>query len=263
MVSRWSWLRAGAWVLGIAALAGGFVALSVTKNGPAAGVLIPLGVVLLLLGQPWLELERAGALGFTFRRVVRLEIALEAGPDGLAKGDWTPYGQGGEYAYFYHLIVRTRGSEGREVWVKVLSVHKPSEGPNTLGDPVRLRKYHDNKDPSPGSVSGYGVPAAWNLGFLANPKHLNQFQLDVYESDWPLNFQGIVREGESLRVSVLPVAVRARAKPLWIDIQWDGRWFEKDAENMKEHCKVKVTELRRRRWPRRSRAAAGMARSTA
>jgi hypothetical protein len=60
MVARWSWVRAGALVLGIGALAGGIVALFATKNSPGTGLLITLGVVL-LLGQPWLTREYQAA----------------------------------------------------------------------------------------------------------------------------------------------------------------------------------------------------------
>jgi hypothetical protein len=60
MVARWSWVRAGAVVLGICALAGSIVALFATRNGPGVGLLITLGVVL-LPGQPRLIREYQAA----------------------------------------------------------------------------------------------------------------------------------------------------------------------------------------------------------
>ena len=60
MVARWSWVRAGAVVLGIGALAGSIVALFGAMNVQGVGLLITVGVVL-LLGQSRLTREYLAA----------------------------------------------------------------------------------------------------------------------------------------------------------------------------------------------------------
>jgi hypothetical protein len=180
-----------------------------------------------------------------YLRRPRLSLALfNTDPEGFARGEWTPYGEGGPRAYFYHLIVRNEGSEpAKEVWVELTSLHKPSEADNTLSRRLHLRKADDDQEqPSSGSIRGHGE-ATWNLGFLAHPTHLKHFQLDVYRREWPLNFQGVVGKRESLRVEVQAVAANARTELLGIDIRWDGKWIEDDPENMKQH--IQVRELRR------------------
>ena len=87
---RTTWVRAGAVVLGIAALAGGIVALFATSNGAASVLLITLGVLVVLgsLGTA-IELESFEVLGakLKVRQIVknRLELAgstPEADPAG-------------------------------------------------------------------------------------------------------------------------------------------------------------------------------------
>jgi hypothetical protein len=172
----------------------------------------------------------------------RLALSLRAtDADGCAQGEVTPWGRGGPPTYFYHLIVRNRGREPAEhVWVKLKTVSRlgqDGQWQNTLSRPLLLRHPKDGEQPSP-RVIGPGGEETWNFGFLA--RHLHEFRLDDFESERPLNFQGVVVASQRLRVEVVAEAINARSEPLCIEIYWDGAWIENNPGLMKQHLQVRA-----------------------
>lgn len=185
--------------------------------------LVALGTICVAILAIWGDWVRATVAA------PKLEVALHD-PEGEA------IQSGGIPARYYHLKVRNRRrwTYAKNVRVMLTKVSRArADGtfpPGVLSGPLQLMWQYPQFHPV---VSTIGRDEICDLG---NIRKDQEFRLLPYVL--PDNFEGILGAKGSLGVEVVAVSDNAESEPLWIEINWDGRWS--DDTNMMNHLVIKA-----------------------